>query len=223
MMNKLLIFLACITLFACKESKKTQTSEDRVELSVLEKVAKAHGYDHWKNVRELSFTFNVDRDTAHFERSWKWKPVENVVTGIQFADTTTYMRKELDSTLMEVDASFINDKYWLLAPFNLVWDQKNFTFELIENTPAPISKKPMQKLTIVYGNEGGYTPGDAYDFFFEDDYIIREWIFRKENQEDPGLVTSWEDYESIEGLLISKMHKREDGTWSLSFTDIEVR
>lgn len=219
----LLLLLACITVSSCKKRKNTKKAEDQVQLTVLDKIAKAHGYEHWNNVNKLSFTFNIDRDTAHFERTWIWNRAENVVTRIQNVDTITYMRNELDSTLLKVDAGFINDKYWLLAPFNLIWDQKNFTFDHIEDVPAPISKKSMQKLTIVYGNEGGYTPGDAYDFFFEDDYIIREWIFRKGNQEDPVLISTWEGYDTIDGLLISKMHKKEDGTWSLSFTDVKMR
>ena len=80
----------------------------------------------------------------------------------------------------------------------------------------------MQKLTIVYSSEGGYTPGDAYDFFFDDDYKIREWIFRKSNQTEPSTITTWEDYESVGGLLISKMHVKDTGDSSISFTDVSA-
>ena len=48
----------------------------------------------------------------------------------------------------------------------------------------------MQKLTIVYGDEGGYTPGDAYDFYFGDDHIIKEWVFRKGNATEPSTMTT---------------------------------
>lgn len=44
------------------------------EPTILEKVANANGFQNWKNVKELKFTFNVDRDTSHFERTWIWKP-----------------------------------------------------------------------------------------------------------------------------------------------------
>ena len=54
---------------------------------------------------------------------------------------------------------------------------------MISNMPRiklhPLVGENMQKLTIVYANEGGYTPGDAYDFYFGDDFVIREWVFRK--------------------------------------------
>lgn len=80
----------------------------------------------------------------------------------------------------------------------------------------------MQKLTIVYSNEGGYTPGDAYDFYFEDDHIIKEWSYRKANQDDPNLSTTWEAYETMTGLLISKEHHKADGSWVLSFSEVRV-
>jgi hypothetical protein len=81
----------------------------------------------------------------------------------------------------------------------------------------------MHKLTIVYNNEGGYTPGDAYDFFFGDDYILKEWIYRKGNRESPSLSTTWEDYEDKGGIEIATAHKDASGDFKLSFTDIEVK
>ena len=80
----------------------------------------------------------------------------------------------------------------------------------------------MQKLTIVYANEGGYTPGDAYDFYFEDDFIVREWIYRKSNQEEPSLTTTWEDYVEIGGLKLPQDHKKAEPGFSLNFTNIAV-
>jgi len=81
----------------------------------------------------------------------------------------------------------------------------------------------MQKITIVYGSEGGATPGDAYDFYFEDDFILKEWIFRKGNQTEPSMITTWEDYAGIEGLKIAKAHKKEGENFNLYFTGIEVK
>jgi hypothetical protein len=80
----------------------------------------------------------------------------------------------------------------------------------------------MQKLTIVYGTKGGYTPGDAYDFYFEDDMVIKEWAFRKGNQEEPNMVTSWEAYQDFNGLNIATMHKRPGGHFKLYFTGVTV-
>ena len=219
----LLSLLSLTLITSCKEDKKqTETATPEKETTVLEKVAMAHGYENWKDVSSIKFTFNVDRDSSHFERTWMWKPNSNDVTMMTSQDTINYNRKAVDSTMVSTDGGFVNDKYWLLAPYQLVWDQNNFTYELAEKVEAPIAKTPMQKLTIVYANEGGYTPGDAYDFYFGDDYVVKEWAYRKENQAEPNMVTTWEDYKTLDGLQIGTMHKRPDANFSLYFTGVEV-
>jgi len=110
-------------------------------------VANAHGFQNWQKVEKLEFTFNVDRDTSHFERSWEWKTKSNDIISISENDTLNYNRTNMDSTALKTNGGFINDKFWLLAPYQLVWDAAN-----IEHTSskeeAPISKKMMKKLTI---------------------------------------------------------------------------
>ncbi|MGW9685557.1 hypothetical protein [Flagellimonas sp. 2504JD1-5] len=218
----LLIFVFIVVLWSCKNQPKTVEKEGVPEQTIPEKIAHAHGFKNWKSVQEFTFTFNVDRDTTHFERTWVWKPKTNEITAISENDTLTYNRKSMDSIATKVNAGFINDRYWILAPFNLVWDANNYTFEHTVGVSSPISQKPMQKLTIVYGNQGGYTPGDAYDFYFGDDFIIREWVFRKANQPEPSTVTTWEDYVEMGGLQLAQDHKKAEGSFSLNFTNLKV-
>ena len=218
----LLSMVLMFVISGCKTDKKTETDTPTKELSLLEKVAEAHGYDNWKEVSSLKFTFNVDRDSSHFERTWLWHPKSNDVVFMTREDTLSYNRKNVDSTIAKTDGGFVNDKFWLLAPYQLVWDQNGFTYEHSENEEAPISKVKMHKLTTIYANEGGYTPGDAYDYYFGDDYIIKEWVFRKGNQEEPSMVTSWEDYKESKGLDIATMHKMPDANFQLYFTNIQV-
>lgn len=223
--NYLVTILAFLFFVACKtEPKKNKESAEptEIEKSVPERIAEAHGFDHWSDVKEITFTFNVDRDSMHFERSWDWETKSNTVTAISGPDTLTYNRNSMDSIALKTNSGFINDRYWLMAPFNLMWDSNNYTYEHTEEATAPISEEPMQKLTIVYANEGGYTPGDAYDFYFKDDYIIREWAYRKSNQQEPNLVSTWEDYIEMEGLQLAKQHNRPDGGTSLYFTGLTV-
>ena len=217
--------LAFLFFTACKtEPKKNETATETTETekTVPERIAEAHGFEHWKDVERITFTFNVDRDSMHFERSWDWEPKTNMVTAISGADTLRYDRNAMDSIALKTNSGFINDRYWLMAPFNLMWDANNYTFEHTAEATAPISQEPMQKLTIVYANEGGYTPGDAYDFYFKDDYLIREWAYRKSNQEEPNLVSTWEDYVEMEGLQLAQQHNRPEGGTSLYFTGLSV-
>ena len=206
--STLVLFILLLT--SCKSDKKSAVSAEP-DITILEKVAFAHGFENWKKVNEISFTFNVDRDSSHFERSWIWKPKSNDVTHMSGNDTLTYQRSSMDSTAFKVNAGFINDRYWLLAPFNLIWDSNNFSYEHSKEEIAPISQESMHKLTIVYGNEGGYTPGDAYDFYLGDDFLIREWVFRKANQSEPSMTTTWENYLNTQGFKFALDHKKEDG------------
>ncbi|GMN10462.1 hypothetical protein MTsPCn9_35280 [Croceitalea sp. MTPC9] len=208
---------------SCKTEKKKESIKEVEEISVLEKVANAHGFENWKNVTQIGFTFNVDRDSTHFERSWIWKPKTNDVTYISGSDSLTYNRKSMDSIAYKTNGGFINDRYWLLAPFNLVWDAANFEYVHTKNEMAPIAQKPMNKLTIVYNSEGGYTPGDAYDFYFEDDYLIKEWVFRKANQAEPSMTTTWEGYVNHNGFLFAMDHKKPEENFNLFFDRIQTQ
>ncbi|WP_420602502.1 hypothetical protein [Flagellimonas sp.] len=220
--TSLFAILSVLFLWSCKIEPKKVEQKEIQQKTILEKIAHAHGYDNWKSVKEFTFTFNVDRDSSHFERTWKWKPKTNDIIAITGGDTLAYNRKSMDSIALKTNGGFINDRYWILAPFNLIWDSGNFTHELAENQKAPISGDTMQKLTIVYGNEGGYTPGDAYDFYFKDDFIIREWVFRKANQVEPSMTTTWEDYAEIKGLKLAQDHKKAEEGFSLNFTNLAV-
>ncbi|MBJ7879089.1 hypothetical protein [Gelidibacter salicanalis] len=219
-MKKSLILLLFVAFsFSCKQKEDAKVIEK--EWSTSEKIANAHGFQNWKDVTEIHFTFNVDRDTTHFERSWIWKPKSDAIVMISGKDTLAYNRKAMDSTSMSADKNFINDKYWLLAPYQLVWDT-SATISDTTVTEAPISKTELNQITITYPNEGGYTPGDAYDLYFSDDFLLKEWVYRKGNSKEPSMMTTWEDYEDFNGINISKTHKRPDANWTLHFTNIKV-
>lgn len=228
-MLRLVTILCLLTIFvACKtETKKQETEIEKVselkkELTIAEKIAQAHGIDHWKNVNQIEFTFNVDRGESHSERSWTWNPKIHDVRLVSNKDTIYYNRNSVDSLSINADRAFINDKFWLLVPFQLVWDDGT-TFSEIKKEVAPISKTELNKITLTYSNEGGYTPGDAYDIFFNDNYRIEEWVYRQGNSETPSMMTTFENYEDFNGLKIAKDHKMAEGNFNLYFSNIKVK
>jgi hypothetical protein len=229
-MKRTLLLLSLLFLFlSCQETTKknekldeTSNPDENTERSIAETIAYKNGLEHWKDVSEINFTFNVDRGANHSERSWTWKPQANDITMRTATDTVFFNRNNLDSITKPYDAAFINDKYWLLAPFNLAWDTGTTISEATKKE-APISGATLNTITLTYGDEGGYTPGDAYDFFYDDTYIVKEWIFRKGNSEKPSMITTWEDYENFKGLNIAKMHQDSTGGFKLYFTNISVK
>ena len=218
---KKIIIIACLftAVLACKQKETNKTPEKTP--TIAEKIANAHGFEHWKHVSQLHFTFNVDKDSTHFERSWIWKPKTGDITLISSNDTISYNSNSLDSLSLKADKGFINDKFWLLAPFQLVWN-KNASISNPVKATSEISNTELNKITLTYPNEGGYTPGDAYDFYYDDNFIIREWIFRRGNSKEATMVTSWDAYKDFNGLKISTEHRKKGENWKLYFTKIKV-
>lgn len=218
-MKSLYLSLIClIFLSACKSEKKETVKK---ELSIAEKIAKAHGYENWKNVEKVEFTFKVDRDSIKGKgRSWVWHPKEDKVKMMTSKFTVEYVRSEMDSTFIIADKSFINDKFWLLVPFQLVWDRSATISEPLK-AEAPISKTKMDMITITYPNEGGYTPGDAYDIYYDENYMIKEWAFRKGNSPEPSLTNTFENYQDFNGIKVATDHKKDGGNWNLNFNNVK--
>ncbi|MCX2681776.1 hypothetical protein OOZ15_17615 [Galbibacter sp. EGI 63066] len=211
--------LLCLLFFLIVGCKKKDQPKD---LNPLEKIAYAHGLEHWDDVETIEFTFNVDRDTEHFERSWSWKPKENEVSHIDGDKVFTYNRSNiLSDKELAADKNFINDMHWLVAPYKLVWD-RGIEYEGPFMEEAPVSKDSLQRITITYDDQGGYTPGDAYDFYVDENNEVKEWIYREDNTTAQCMITTWEDYKEIEGLKIATMHQNENGVFKLYFTNINV-
>ncbi|MGB1211141.1 MAG: hypothetical protein ACPG41_06935 [Lacinutrix venerupis] len=210
------LLIICLLLFSsCKEK------EQKKEYTLAEKIANAHGFTNWDKVKAFHFTFNVDKDSSHFERSWVWKPKLNEVTMLTKEDTITYNTFKVEQESLKADRAFINDKYWALLPFQLIWD-KSATLSEPSITEAPISKKQLNKVTLTYPTDGGYTPGDAYDIFYDDNYTIKEWNFREANATEPSMTNTFENYKDFNGIKIAQEHKMAEGNWNLNFTNIKV-
>ena len=229
---KIFIILVFFAIVGCNNPQKssenesseinTEASDSIKNMDTAHLIANANGFENWKDVQTIAFTFNVDRNGNHFSRSWYWNPQTGGVRMISDDDQVSYNRTNMDSITKKTDAAFINDKYWLLAPFQIAWDEGT-SFTEKENVVAPISKDTLNQLTVVYGNDGGYTPGDAYDLFYDENYKIREWNYRKGNAAEPSTTTTWEDYENFNGIDIATMHKDATGNFKLYFTDISVK
>ncbi len=215
-----LIFLACP---ADPSEKSVDESSQTETLTTAERIAQAHGLDNWHEVTEIDFTFNVDRGEQHFERSYIWRPKEKKITSFTSNDTLTYVQgKNLDSIQKQRDQAFVNDSYWLLAPLKLVWDEGT-TISKENKGIAPISKDTLNKITLTYTGDGGYTPGDAYDFYYQDDFTIQEWVFRKGNDTVPTMATTFEDYKNINGMNLPTMHQDSTGAFKLYFTNLSIQ
>ncbi|WP_019039577.1 hypothetical protein [Psychroflexus tropicus] len=198
----------------------TETNESK-DLSLLEEIAYANGYDQWSEVDSIAYTFNAQNGENISSRSWKWMPKTGEVTMTTMDTTLTYNINDFDEEIAFADRGFVNDKYWLLFPYHLVWDD-NFDYEVTEKVEAPISGKMMQEIAIMYKDEAGYTPGDTYHIYLDENRMIQEWSYTPSGSEVPRLATTWEDYQDFDGIKIARMHDTKEGNFKIFFTDISV-
>ena len=115
----------------------------------------------------------------------------------------------------------INDKFWALIPFQLNWDEGLTVLEPID-AEGPLTLQDIQKATMTYGNESSYKPGDAYDFYIEDYYLIREWGFRIGNSPEPSLSNTLESYGDYNGIKVVKDLEFGEGDRNLLIRDTRV-
>ncbi|SDG92248.1 hypothetical protein [Psychroflexus sediminis] len=225
-----LLLASLLLLVACNQKKdksEDSTTETTSEVtseknwSILEEIAYANGYENWSEVDSISYTFNAQSGDNISSRSWKWKPKTGEVS-LSTPDTTlTYNTNGFEEEIAYVDRRFVNDKYWLLFPFQLIWDE-NFNYEVAEQVVSPVSGEMMQEIAIMYKDEAGYTPGDTYHIYVDKDNMIREWSYTPSGSDEPRLATTWEDYQDFKGLKIAEMHNTKEGQFKIFFTDISV-
>lgn len=226
MKTKLTTIICLFLIVSCQQNKEKNAEEKTVstetkELSLSEKIAEAHGYEQWQNVTEFQFRFGGSEDDANSGRAWKWNPKTNDVVMMTAQDTIAYNRTNLDSLAMKADPAFINDKFWALIPFQLIWDEGLTVSEPVD-AEGPVTLQDLKKVTMTYGSEGGYTPGDAYDLYIDDYFVIREWSFRKGNSPEPSLSNTFENYGDYNGIKVAKDHKFGEGDRNLLIRDVKV-
>lgn len=212
-MKNLLLSLSLLALLASCQQR--ETLPDTLPMQV----AKAYGFENFEDLKSIGYTWNVQRDSVTVaSRTWKWNIQDSTV---YFADADTSFTYSLTAdSLPEKDGAFINDKYWALMPFQLAWD-KGYTYEVVENVPSPLQGVSSTKLSILYGAEGGYTPGDAYDLYLDSNHHILEWTFRKGNAPE-GRTWTWEKATAFGPIQLSLEHKDAAGKRFIWLTNVTV-
>ncbi|MBC7886316.1 MAG: hypothetical protein H7Z13_00395 [Ferruginibacter sp.] len=207
-------YLFPIFIFSCNEK-----AGDR---GIATAIANANGAKEFSKIKSIEFTFNADKDSAHTERHWKWMPKENSVIFYDKNDSVLFKRMDTSSAeLKNLNARFTNDEYWLIFPLHLQWDG-GYTITDNDTATGPVTEKRYHKYTVQYSGKEGFTPGDMYELYTDDNNMIQEWAFHRSAAKEPTIMTSWENYENFNGLKIAKEHKSKDGKFRLYFTGVTV-
>jgi hypothetical protein len=137
---------------------------------IAEQIAKAYGLDSFGQIEAIRYTWNAQFPGVNISRTWVWEPKTGQVS-YEGKDKdgkpvkVTYLRSQLNSQPAnvkdEIEPSFVNDQYWLIFPFHVVWDSSP-AVEDAGKQKLPLGKGTAEKVVVKYPAEaGGYTPGDT--------------------------------------------------------------
>jgi hypothetical protein len=202
---------------------------------IAEQVAKTYGLDSFGQLEAIRYTWNAQFPGVNISRTWVWEPKTGQVS-YEGKDKdgkpvkVSYLRSQLDSQPAnvkdEIEPGFVNDQYWLLFPFHVVWD-KSPTVEDAGMQKLPLGKGSAEKVVVKYPAEaGGYTPGDTWELYVGKDNRVQEFIYRRGGPKKPGVViASWAGYKKAGPLLVSTEHRgTADGNpLHLFFSDVAVK
>src|SRR5207244_2609779 len=181
------------------------TSWAQTRPPIAEQIAKTYGLDSFGQIEAIRYTFNLDLGALKLSRTWVWEPKADRVSydGNDKAGQpvqATYVRSQLSSQPAvvqdEVDPAFVNDQYWLVFPFHVVWDGAN-----VKDTgmhKLPLGEGSAERVVVKYPSEGGYAPGDTWELYVGADHRVEEFIYHGVGpgiQKRPSvLIATWAGY-----------------------------
>ena len=198
---------------------------------IVEQIAKAYGLDSFGQIDAIRYTFNIP--VFKLTRTWTWEPKADRVT-YEGKDKdgkpvkVTYVRSQVgsqpDNVKKEIDPGFINDQYWLILPFHVLWDGASVEDKGMQKIPG--GKGSARHVVVKYSSDVGYTPGDTWELYVGSDNRIQKMVFHHGGTAKPSLVdVMWEGYKKAGPLLFSTDHHgTADGhPVRIFFTDIAVK
>ncbi len=202
---------------------------------IAEQMAKTYGLDSFGQIEAIRYTWNADLPGVQLSpHMWEWSPKTDTVS-YEGKDKegkpvkASYQRSQLssqsDAIKNEIDPAFVNDQYWFILPFHVVWDGATVTNEG-KNKP-PLGDGSAERVVVKYPSEGGYQPGDTWDLYVGVDKRIEEIVYHRGAPNPPPklVIATYTDYKKAGPLLISTDHHGTlDGKpFRLTLTDVSVK
>jgi hypothetical protein len=200
---------------------------------IAEQIAKAYGLDSFGQIEAIRYAWNVDSPNGKVSRSWEWSPKTDTVSyagedkegkPVKVSYQRSQLSSQSDAIKNEIDPAFMNDQYWLLLPFHVLWDGPTVTSE--GNNKLPLGDGSAERVVVKYPSEDGYQPGDTWDLYIGADNRIQEIAYHRRGSKPPKLViATYADYKKAGPLLFSADHRgTHDGTpLHLWISDVSVK
>ncbi|MCZ4408110.1 hypothetical protein O3Q51_04790 [Cryomorphaceae bacterium 1068] len=201
-----LIAVGAISFFVADEALPEGNAGPDAE-ALSEKVLDAVGYEAWEKIPFVAWSF---RDAHHYV--WdkekhvarvKWDDYEaaidlNTISGRASKAGVALEGAELDEAVQTAWAYFCNDSFWLNAPAKIKDSGTTRKIVIVEDGS--------QQLLVQY-ESGGVTPGDAYLWKLDENYLPTSYKMWVSIIPVGGVEASWEDWVEKEGAMISTSHK----------------
>ncbi|HHP7233570.1 MAG TPA: hypothetical protein ACFCUC_02980 [Desulfobacterales bacterium] len=217
------VLAAALVLGACATTGPTPEEMKQIRSDI----SGAFNVAEFDQVAAIQYTFNAQLPQARVQRSWTWWPAENRVVYFDGTRTTEYNRNVaaglMTKEIKEIDAMFINDQYWLLFPFRVVWDTVATVQEMDPKASVPIGRGWARWVRVSYPPRGGYTPGDVYDLYLGPNHRIIQWVYHRGGTPEPTRMSTWEAYRKFGPIILSLDRNGPEGSnFRVWFTDVVV-
>lgn len=188
---------------------------------LVREVMEAHGYAAFQGVKKLEFTFVVEeagKSTPLLEARHVWDLAKQTSTvtwrgktvTINLADSATYA----DGDGKAAYARWVNDSYWLIAPFKL----RDAGIMVSTGGRKTVEGSEFETLEIAYQGVG-LTPGDKYTWYVDPkSKLLSRWDYKPNAEKTMSSPRT--DFVTVAGMKFSTRHPFADKV--ISFRDIKA-
>jgi hypothetical protein len=201
---------------------------------IAEQIAKTYGLDSFGQIEAIRYTWNAELSGAKRSHVWEWSPKTDTVSyegkdkegkPVKVSYQRSQLSSQSDLIKKEIDPAFVNDQYWFILPFHVVWDGAAVTDEGMNK--LPLGDGSAQRVVVKYPSEGGYQPGDTWDLYVGADKRIQEIVYHRGAPIPPPklVIATYADYKKAGPLLVSTDHHGTlDGKpFRLTLSDVSVK
>ncbi|MEO9871723.1 hypothetical protein [Ekhidna sp.] len=201
----LLIIGVLVYLFLDESVPNGTKGQDAEELT--DEMLKALNKPAFDSLNYIAFTY----PGGH---SYEWNRGENEVRVVWENNDVlldlNHRKEELSTLEYEAYEYFVNDSFWLIAPFKIRDSGVVRSFVEMEDGRG---------LLVTY-TTGGVTPGDSYLWILDENGFPKAWKLWTSNVPLGGLKVGWGGWVEKEGVWFSLFHPSK--IIDMEITDLEV-
>jgi len=198
-------------------------ADEKADALGHELIAALGGQAAWEKARQFQFDFVVEREgttVARFSHAWDrytgdyrlsgtdksgapFAVYFNVNTrqGRVFVNGKSVEGEPREGHLQNAYERFINDTYWLLAPWKIFDPGVNRTYD--GEKPCP-GGGVCDVLKLTFGENVGLTPRDAYWLWItREGRRMIEWQYVLNGAADEPTTAAWKDWQKFDGVMLA--------------------